>query len=31
MEKRLTTYRIRRFPQARLLRGKSRAIVNADH
>ena len=27
----LTNHRIRRFPQARLVRGTSRAIVNADH
>jgi len=28
---RLTNHRIRRLPQARLVRGTSRAIVNADH
>jgi ankyrin repeat protein len=27
----LTNHRIRRLPQARLVRGTSRAIVNADH
>jgi hypothetical protein len=26
-----TNHRIRRLPQARLVRGTSRAIVNADH